>query len=199
MSMRPVSLLLCLAISTATCAHSLEIALPGLVGGYDSGFVPPDAAPRVRTTTFTIPPEVIAIDQLQLVLSGTNADGWMICEITLPGGQTHLDTLSVVTPMRLVLTAETLGGDCFFADVNLLASSFVDVGDNVGPCDVGNPLDLDLLLNRRVRADLECGFSPNCDAWIDALVTLTDVHFLLEGTTVAVERRTWGEIKALYP
>ena len=113
-------------------------------------------------------------------------------------GQTILDTLSVVTQMRLILTAEPLEGDCFFGIVNLPTPTFVDEWGPVESCDTGDPLDLDQLLNTTIQAELECNFSPPCTPWIDALATLTDVRMVLEGQFVAAQIRTWGEIKALY-
>ncbi len=66
--MRLTILLFCLAISTLSFADSVEIALPDLTGDFDSGFLPPNDAPRVRNCTFTIPPGVESVDQLQLIM-----------------------------------------------------------------------------------------------------------------------------------
>ena len=104
----------------------------------------------------------------------------MIREIDIGGGQVYRDTMSVVTQMRLVLTAPTLEGDCFFGIVNLLAPTFTDQFGWVTSCDIANPLDPNLLLNTTVQAELECNFSPLCIPWLDALATLTEVHPVLD-------------------
>jgi hypothetical protein len=195
--MRLVVLLSCLAIFSAAHADSVQIPLPGLAGDFDSGFLPPDDAPRVRTETFTIPSEIVSIDQMRLVMSGENSDGWMICEYDV-GGHAHQKPLSVVTQMRLVLTAETLGEGCFFGIVNLLTRTFVDESGSVGACNIGYPLEPDLLLNTAIHAELECNYSPPCAAWIDALVTLIDVRMVIDGQNVVAETGTRGQIKAFY-
>lgn len=76
--------------------------------------------------------------------------------------------------------------------------AFVDLAGLVGPCDVGNPLDHNLLLNTTVQAELECTFTTGCDIWLDALATLSDVRLVLDAQIVAAETRSWGMIKSLY-
>jgi len=196
--MRPAILILFLIIASAAFADSVDIVLPDLTGDYDSGFMDPNEAPRVRLDSFTISPNVVLIHNLRVVMSGTNENGSMICEYDIGGGQVIRDTLEVVTQMRLILTAPTLEGGCFFGVVNLLAPTFTDEFGWVTSCDIADPLDPNLLLNTKVQAELECNFSPLCDPWIDALATLTEVHLILDAEIVATERRTWGQIKALY-
>lgn len=196
--MKSAILILCLIIASTALADPANIALPDLTGDYDSGFMDPNDAPRVRLNAFTIQPEVISIQSLRVVMSGSNENGSVICERDIGGGQVVRDTMSVVTQMRLVLTAPTLEGDCFFGIVNLLAPTFTDQFGWVTSCDIGNPLDPNLLLNTTVQAELECNFSPSCGPWIDALATLTDVHLILDAQIVAVDLTAWGAIKALY-
>ncbi len=112
--MKPVLITLLMILSCAAGAETVTIDLDNLVGDYDSGFIDPNDAPRIRLQSFTIPPEVNSLESLQVVMSGTNIDGWRICEIDVGGGVVVQDTTSIVTQMRLVLTAPTLGGDCFF-------------------------------------------------------------------------------------
>ena len=193
--MRVLIPILGLIIANVACADTVEIPLPG---DYDSGFLPPNDAPRTRYMSFTIPAEVISIQNLQVVLSGSNQDGSKICEREIGGGQTVLDTLSVVTPMRLILLAKTLEGDCFFGIVNLLEPIFTDASAPMNTCGIYEPLDPDLLLGTTVHAGLECNFAPDCAPYIDALTNLTEVSLILEAYIVAGERRTWGRIKALY-
>ena len=171
----------------------VSVIASGLFGSISGSAI----ANTVSTGAFTIPPEVVSIEQLRLVMTGTNSDGWMICEYEV-GGYTIQDTLSVMTQMRLVLRAETLEGGCFFGIVNLSTPTFTDESGPIGDCDVGSPLEPDLLLNTTIQAELECNFSPPCDAWIDALVTLTDVRVVIDGQIVAVESGTWGGVKALF-
>ncbi len=196
--MKPVLITLLMILSCAAGAETVTIDLDNLVGDYDSGFIDPNDAPRIRLQSFTIPPEVNSLESLQVVMSGTNIDGWRICEIDVGGGVVVQDTTSIVTQMRLVLTAPTLGGDCFFGIVNLLSSSFTDASGPVTSCNPAEPLDPDLLLDTTVQAELEVNFSPGCEVWLDALVVLSDVRLLLQVETVSTESRSWGEIKALY-
>lgn len=196
--MKPVLITLLMILSCVAGADTVTIDLDSLVGDYDSGFIDPSEAPRIRFQPFTIPADVNALESLQLVMSGTNIDGWQICEFDLGGGVVIRDTTSIVTQMRLVLTAPPLGEDCFFGFVNLLSSSVTDASGPVTSCNVGEPLDPDLLLNTTVQAQLEVNFSPGCEVWLDALVVLSDVRLLLQVETVAAESRSWGEIKALY-
>jgi hypothetical protein len=196
--MRLALLLLGLAVSCTANAESIDIPLTDLTGNYDSGFQDPNDAPRVRIGTFIIPENVASIDLMHLVVTGSNTNGWRICEYDIGGGQTVLDTIPAVTQMLLLLTAEPLGEGCFFGLVSLPDPAFVDASGLVGHCDVGNPLDPILLLNTMVQAELECTFTDGCDIWLDALTTLSDVRLVLDAQIVAAETRSWGMIKALY-
>lgn len=196
--MRLALLLLGLAVSCIANAESIDIPLTDLTGNYDSGFQDPNDAPRVRIGTFIIPENVASIDLIHLVVTGSNTGGWRICEYDIGGGQTVLDTIPAVTQMRLLLTAEPLGEGCFFGLVSLPDPAFVDASGLVGHCDVGNPLDSNLLLNVTVQAELECTFTDGCDIWLDALATLSDVRLVLDAQIVAAETRSWGMVKALY-
>lgn len=195
--MRIVLVLLALAVSSVANAESIDIPLTDLTGDYDSGFQIPNDAPRVRLGTFVIPPDVASIDLMTLVVTGSNTNGRRICVYDV-GGQTVRDTIPAVTQMRLLLTAEPLGEDCFFGLVSLPEPAFVDAAGLVGPCDVGNPLDPNLLLNSTIQAELECTFTSGCDIWLDGLATLSDVHLVLEAQIVSAETRSWGMVKALY-
>jgi hypothetical protein len=62
----------------------------------------------------------------------------MYCEHEV-GGVVYRDTMSVVTQMRLVLTASTLDGGCFFGVVNLLTPTFTDQFGWVTSCDIADP------------------------------------------------------------
>jgi hypothetical protein len=190
--------LVVLLAAGATPAETIHVDLPFLTGDYDSGLVPPDDAPRLRTGTFNLPAELATIADLSLVISGANlADGQMVCEVDI-GGETHLDTLTVPTRMRLVLSAEPLGEGCFFGIVNLLEPEVVDAAGPVLDCDPGQPLDPDLLLGATIEASLECQFSPSCDPLVDARASLSEVRLEVEGELVAAGRRSWSGIKALY-
>ena len=196
--LRLAILIACLFIANATCADTVNIALPDLTGDYDAGLLPPNDAPSLRFSTFTIPPEVMSIQNMRVVMSGASENGWMICEYDIGGGETVLDTFPVITNMRLFLTAPTLEGGCFWGIVNLPAPTFTDESGSVITCDFAEPLDPDLLLNTTVQAELICYFSPMCDPYIDPLASLTDVHLVLNAQLVTAGRKTWGEIKALY-
>jgi len=195
--MRLLVLVICLIFTGAAGADPVDIALPALSGDYDSGFLLPNDAPRTRINSFTIPPEVTSIQDLQMVLSGTGEDGWEIIERDI-GGWTILDTLSVVNQMRLLLTAPTLDGGCFWGFVHLSSSTIIEVSGVVNSCDHVDPLDPDLLLGTTVQAELICNFSPQGDVYLDALATVTEVHLVLNVQDVAAGRQTWGRIKALY-
>ena len=196
--MKMTLLLICLLLTSAACADTFEIPLPGLTDDFDSGFAPPNEAPSMRSVTFTIPPEIVSISQLILTMSGTSSEGFVIREIDIGEGQTIVDTLAVTPDMRLILTAEPLGDDCFFGIVNLTTLIFTDETGMIGGCDGGNPPDPDLLLNTTIGAELHCTFSEPGYVWIDPLATLTDVSVIVVGQTVAAEARAWGGIKALY-
>ena len=102
---------------------NVKIVLPDLTGDYDSGFIDPNDAPRVRVSSFSIPQDVLSLNNMRVVMSGSNEDGSMYCEYEV-GGVVYRDTMSMVTQMRLVLTAPTLDGGCFFGIVNLLMSTW---------------------------------------------------------------------------
>ena len=185
-------MLICVAGSAG--ADPVAITLTDLSGDYDAGFVEPNLAPGVRSHTFIIPPEVRSIDRLRVVGWGDVVEGAMICERNV-GGQTVRDTLPTYPAMRITLTAEPLGGGCYFAVVDLGgAGAAVDVTD----CDPGDPLDPDLLLGATIQAELTCGSAPSCTPWIDALATVTRVDLIVEGQVVPTATTTWGEIRALY-
>lgn len=196
--MRIAVVLLAVAVSCSAQAESINIPLTDHTGNYDSGFQEPNDAPRVRLGTFIIPPDIASIDLVNLVVTGSSTNGWRICEYDIGGGQTVLDTIPAVPEMRLLLTAAPLGEECFFGLVSLPDPAFVDASGLVGPCDVGNPMDLNLLLNTTVQAELECTVTSGCEIWMDALATLSDVRLGLEVQMVAAETRSWGMIKALF-
>jgi hypothetical protein len=191
------SLALCQFVATIAGADPVEIALPDLIGDYDSGFVPPNPAPSTRTQSFTIPAEVTSIGDLQLVLSGTGEDGALIM-VREVGGTTVRDTLPVSNQLRMVLTAPTLDGGCFWGFVPLTSPTVVEVSGPVQSCDHVDPLDFDLLLGTTVQAELFCYFPPADEVYLDTSSTLTAVHLVVNAQEVAGERQTWGRIKVLY-
>lgn len=197
--MRPAILLLCLVAAGSAGADPVEIPLTDLTGEYDSGWVPPNDSPRIRTSTFTIPAEVQSINDLLVVLSGVNlGDGKMICSYDIGGGQVFQDTLSAPTELRLNLTAPTLDGGCFWGLIVPLTPEFSDQSFAVMSCDHIDPLDPDLLLGTTVQAELECSFSPDCEPYLDSMASLTEVRLVIDAQLVADRRQTWDQIKALY-
>jgi hypothetical protein len=191
-------LLLGLVLASTAAADSVEIPLPTLTGDYDAGLLPPDDAPSSRSTVFTIPSKVAAMLNMSVEMSGTSQDGWFIRETDIGGGQVQLDTLSVPTSMRLFLRAPTLDDRCFFGVVSLPAPDFAGESAWIVDCDPGDPLDLNLLLDTTIEAELVCYFSPLGDPYVDPLATLTDVRLIISGEIVAGARGTWGMIKAQY-
>lgn len=197
--MKTAILLLCWFTVCTASAETVQISLPDLTGNYDSGFIEPNVDPRLRTANFSIPQEVSAINNLQVVMSGQDeGEGAMICTIDIGGGEVIQDTLSVITQMWLVLTSPTLDDGCFYGQVSLLETEFTDLFGWVTSCDTGEPLDLDLLLGTPIQAELECSFNPGCEPYMDTVAALTDVYLALDAEMVAADRQTWGQIKALY-
>ncbi len=191
-------LILCLLAAGAVGAETVTVPLTDLAGAYDSGLLPPDDAPSLRAAVFAFPPEVVAIRNLQVVMSGTSAEGAEICERDLGGGQVAADTLAVVAQMRLVLTAPTLGAGCFFGVVSLPDPAFVDAAGWVADCGLGDPRDLDQMLGQTVQAELECYYAGLCEPWIDTAAVLGEVRLVLDAQTVPFAGGSWGGVKALY-
>jgi hypothetical protein len=80
-----------------TFAGIVDISFPELTGDYA---MPPDSAPMSRTTTFQFPQDVQSVDGLRLVLSGTWAEGTMICDqlIGPPDTTSYVPGLSMHRP-----------------------------------------------------------------------------------------------------
>lgn len=186
-----------IACTGAAAAETVEFALPDLAGAYESGLAPPDDAPRLRTVDFTFPASLVSLDGLEVAMSGTSSFGRVVCEYQV-GGQTVRDTLDAPAQMRLVLTAETLGGGCFFGAVTPLTPEFDGAVGPIEDCALGDPLDPDLLLGTTIHAELECRLTSPCGAWLDAHVEPTDIRLRVDGQLVAAEATSWGGIKTRY-
>ena len=64
--MRIAILILAVALAGTAAADQIILSFPELTGDYETGWQPPDTAPVIRETTFTIPPDVLSIEQIYL-------------------------------------------------------------------------------------------------------------------------------------
>ncbi len=145
--------LLCFVVAGVAAAESFTIALPDLVGDYDTGAVPPNDAPSGALTSFTLSTDISSISHMRMALSGTSEGGQTIFSREV-GGFTVYDTLPVFGTMRLFLTASTLDGGCFTGAIGMTNPEYDGTTEFVQDCDYLNPLDYNLLLNTTVQVFL---------------------------------------------
>lgn len=196
--MRAIPLILALVLlASAVAAQDAVVSLPLLLGDYDAGYVLPNDQPDRRSCTFTISPDVLTIDMMHMIMSGTGTEGAYITERDV-GGTVFRDTLSYPCQMFLVLTADPLDGAHLLAGEWLPESGVTDAVAGFTHSEDAALLDFNLLLNTTVGAELICYFGVAEGHWIDPLGTVTDLHLRIQGQTVPTATSTWGDVKAIY-
>ncbi len=198
--MRCAILILAVAVagtvsSETASADQVILSFPELTGDYETGWQPPDTAPVIRETTFTIPPDVLSIEQMRLVLSGNWAEGLIICDDGFGGA----DSTYFTPGLSMFLTAPTIPGDFFHATILPPNGVFDQWSATFESCCPPGSVDPNLLLGAEIHAELFCDLILIGICWveIDSYGTLTDVRVEITGT-VPTESHTWGAVKSLY-
>jgi hypothetical protein len=187
-----LSLTLLAAIAGAAGADVISIPLPELVGTYQAlEGVLPDQGVFDRVTTLVLPPELTAIEQLQLVVSGTWHVGEQLCYM---GEGPQLLPWSVALSMLLTIPEGPL--EFIAASVRPDDGEFVDLTDEFSSW---GGLEIDQLLGATIEAYLfvDGGIIGVCGVTEDSWGEVTEVHLEITGT-VPVESSTWGAVKSLY-
>jgi len=186
-------------LMTASIAQADEviISLPALTGDYETGWVPPETAPVIRQTTFSIPSDVLSIDEMRFVLSGTWSEGLIICDY---GGPEDPDSTAFTPGLSLWLDAATIPpGDFIHATITPPNGPFTEWSAVFESCCPPGTVDLNLLLGTEIEAELFCDLVLILPCWveIDSYGTLSDVRIEITGV-VPTENYTWGSMKALF-
>jgi hypothetical protein len=191
-----IGISLLLTISSVSLADEVIISLPALTGDYETGWVPPMTAPVARQTTFSIPPDVLSIDEVRLVLSGTWVEGLIICDY----GTGDPDSSAFTPGLSLWLDAEPIPDlDFIHATIAPPHGTFDEWSAVFESCCPPGSVDLNLLLGTEIEAELFCDLILILPCWveIDSYGTLTDVSIEITGA-VPTKSHTWGQVKALY-
>jgi hypothetical protein len=191
--------LLLVLVSTPAAAGMCVIDLPALTGDYEAAeFAEPNFGwPFSRTTDFAMPPEVTAIDQMKLVVSGTWTEGIRACEDPF-GGPPHQGPF--LPGLSLYLTSEALPeGDFFHATVPSVNGTFSGLQATFQSCCPGGTVDPNLLVGSQVHAEFFTDWVMPliCNIIQDSYGTITEVRLEVTGV-VPVEDTTWGAVKQLY-
>jgi hypothetical protein len=180
-------------------AAGFEIPLPGLAGGYEAfpDYPPPDPGyPTERTVSFVFPADIVAIEQLSLVISGEWHTGEIVCSTypwEEPEGRPFLPGLS------LYFTAEASPFDFFHATIAPPDGPFTDLTGEFRSCCPPDVLEFDQLLGVEWQATLfvDAILLLPCNVTIDAWGVVDDVHLVVTGT-VAASASTWAGVKRLF-
>lgn len=181
--------------SGSALADVITVPLAGLVGDYQGmPDLPPGSGEYSRTLTFTLPPELTAIEDLRLVISGTWADGLQWCE-----GPSGPESSPFTAEMALVLSIPAASEDFFTTFIQLPDGDITDLQGTVRACCPPDILALDQLLGTTIEAELFVGWVVLgiCAVESDTYGSLTDVHLEVTGS-VPADATTWSEVKALY-
>ncbi len=185
--------LLLVFFSTPAAADMCVMNLPALTGNYEAvEFVEPNFGwPSLRTIDFDMSPEIIAIDQLKLIVSGTWTEGILVCEGPpepfLPG-------------LSLYLTSEALPHlDFFHATVPSVNGTFSGLQATFQSCCPGGTVDPNLLVGAQIHAEFftDWVLPLICNITQDSYGTITEVRLEITGV-VPTEDTTWGAVKQLY-
>jgi len=185
-----------LALTLPATARALDIPLPDLAGGYeyDPTVAPNPGDPQTRTTTFTIPAGVTAIDQLAVVVSGA----WTMGEITCwDSGQPVSEPF--LSPLGVALFSDAFPGEFFGAVVEVAEGPFDSLTATFEPCCGPDAPSLDDLLGHEIEVQVyhEWAIVGTCAVTVDPVGTIDEIHLELTGT-VAVQPDSWSSVKALY-
>lgn len=176
-------------------AETVDISFPELTGDYETGWVEPEIAPTVRSTTFIFPPDVQSMEGMRLVISGAFNEGIVICSSAIPPP----DTTSFTAGLTMMLTAPDAMEGFFYATIMPPPDSFTSLStffQYCCPSGAGNP---NLLLGEILTLELFCEHPLilPCNIEVDSFGTLTDVRLQALGA-VPTDDHSWGEVKALF-
>lgn len=176
-------------------AEVVEISFPELTGDYESGWVPPETAPSLRSTVFSFPPDIQSMDGLRLVLSGAWVEGVIICSQAWGPP----DTTSFTPGLSMYLTSPGNIDGFFHASVQPPHGDFSQLSAEFEFCCPGGPGDLSLLLGTVVFVEFFCDLVlPGiCGVDVDSYGTVEEVRLEALGA-VPAQGSTWGGVKALY-
>lgn len=180
-------------------AAGFEIPLPGLSGGYEAfpDYPPPDPGyPTERSVSFVFPADIVAIEQLTLVVSGDWHTGEVVCS-TYPWEEP--EGRPFVPGLSLYFTSEAFPSDFFHATVAPPDGLFTDLMGEFRSCCPQGTLTFDQLLGVEWQATLFVDWLLilPCNVTIDAYGVVDDVHLAVTGT-VATSTATWADVKRLF-
>ncbi len=177
-------------------ADSYVIPLPGLIGGYEAdAFSEPNPGyPQMRTVDLTIPADVTAIEQLDLVVSGN----WHTGEITCDDGMGP-ETSPFYAGFGMFIQSDAFPGDYFRASISPQDGAFIDQRGDVSSCCPPDVLDLSALIGADLHIEFFVDWALIGICWItdDSYGGISDVRLEIVGT-VGTESGTWSSVKSLY-
>ena len=190
---RLLLVLIFLFLSGATLADDYSILLPDLTGDYE---IEPVHAPISRATTLTIDPDVVSMEGLRLVLSGTWTDGLVACSNPYGGPP---DTTSFSPGLSVYLSARGEIDGFFHATVDPPTGQFEFLSAPFTFCCPGGPGDPNLLLGKTLQVEFFCDavLILPCGVIENAFGTIDEVRIDLMGP-VPTEATTWGGVKSLF-
>ncbi len=170
----------------------VTVELPALAGLYEAG----ESPTYPHLTTFRLPADLIAVESLRLVVSGSWNEGLVACA-DLYGGAP--DTTAFLPGLSLFLHAETFPGDYFHATVQPTGGAFTGLAATFGSSYPPGSVDPNLLLGTDIEAEFGVDFVLilPCNIVAAAWGEVTSVRVEVTGT-VPVEERSWGAVRALY-
>ncbi len=177
-------------------AEIIDISFPELTGDFETGWLPPDAAPVSRSTTFMFPPDLQSMNGLRLVLTGAWVKGVVVCINPIDGLP---DTTGFTPELTMFLKAPEVFDGFFHATVQPPNGSFAQWSATFAYCCPTGSGSPNLLLGAVISAELFCGqmLLLPCHVDVDSYGTLADVRLEAFGA-VPVDEFSWGSVKSLY-
>lgn len=195
-SLAPIAVGLGLALCAPAVLAQVVVDLPALAGGYEAGMSQPPTYPGSRLTTFRLPADLIAVESLRLVVSGSWNEGLIACNNPY-GGEPDTMAFQPGLSLYLHLPNETYPRHHFHATVQPAGGAFSGLAATfVSSYPPGSP---NLLLGTDIEAEFFVDFVLilPCNIVAAAWGEVTSVRVEVTGT-VPVEDRSWGAVRALY-
>lgn len=138
--------------------------------------------------------KLIAIDQLEMVVSGD----WHQGEVTCDSGMGP-ETSPFLVGLSVFITSDAFPGDDFHAGIDPGDGPFSEQPATVTSCCPPGVLDYAALLGVDLQVEFLVDWGLIGICWItdDSYGTVSDVRLDIVGT-VGVESGTWSSVKALY-
>lgn len=186
--------LIIIALLLATAASAYTVALPGLTGSYEGDpYAEPNFDdPYSRSQVFTLPAEVTAVDQLELVLTGVWHHGELGCM-----GAVGWEIVPWEAPVSLSLRSDAWGvGQFMWALAELPDGPFDEFRASFQFSGGLTPGDL---LGVELTAELfvENGIIGICAVETDVYGEFSDVLLDIQGT-VPADGASWTAVKSLF-